>query len=308
MKDNKDSYSASDVPMVSVVMVAYNSAPYIAEAIAGVVGQRCAFGVQLVINDDASTDSTGSIVAEWAAQFPGIIDYRRNDENLGVQGNYLAALARCRGKYIAMCDADDYWCDPSKLQRQVEYMETHPECALTYHRVINLYEPSGEMSLSNGGGAVETTAEGLASRNPITNLSVLYRASMMQLDRLPAWLADVRLIDYGLHMLTASRGTLHYSPRPMGVYRHLPSAIWSEAEQGRRLEMALAVRRHLISQLSDRPELTSRLRKACDDMIAAANSPAATRRSRRPLLTRLRAAVSRLLPRPRPAGSRFLSK
>lgn len=286
-------------PMVSVVMVAYNSAAYIGEAIAGVIRQKCDFPIQLVICDDASTDSTREVVEEWAERYPETIDYHRNKHNLGVQKNYLEALSHCRGRYIAMCDADDYWCDRSKLRRQVEYMEAHPECALCYHRVINYYEANGEMSLSNGRGAVETTPEGLASRNVITNLSVLYRASLLETDRLPGWLGEVRLVDYALHMLVASRGTLHYMARPMGVYRHLPDAIWSEAEQDKRLEMALAVRRHLIDELHDRPELTGPLSKACDDMIAASRNRGATA-GRRRLLSRLRGLMSRMLPVPKP--------
>ena len=135
--------------MVSVVMVAYNSAPYIGEAIAGVLRQKCDFKVQLVICDDASTDNTGGIVTEWDKRHPGVIDYHRNDLNLGVQRNYLKALSLCRGKYITMCDADDYWCCRTKLSRQVAYMEAHPDCTVCYHRVVNYYEATREISLSN---------------------------------------------------------------------------------------------------------------------------------------------------------------
>lgn len=286
-------------PMVSVVMVAYNSAPYIAQAIEGVVRQRCDFGVQLVICDDCSTDNTPDIVREWARKYPDIIDWHRNERNLGVQRNYLKALSLCRGKYVTMCDADDYWCCRSKLSRQVKYMEAHPECALTYHRVINYYEATGEMSLSNGGGMVERSPQGLAAHNTITNLSVMYRADLLDLRNLPAWMSEIRLVDYALHMLFARHGTIHYMSRPMGVYRHLPSAIWSEAEQSRRLQMALDVRRHLIEELSDRPDLTGPLRQACDNMIRNASSPAPKKQSR-PLMSRMRGLVSRCLPLPKP--------
>lgn len=290
--------TTSDDIMVSVVMVAYNSAPYIGEAIAGVVRQKRDFKVQLVICDDASTDDTGKIVADWAAKYPGVIDYHRNERNLGVQGNYLKALSLCRGKYITMCDADDYWCCRTKLSRQVAYMETHPGCTVCYHRVVNYYEATGEMSLSNGGGAVETTAEGLASRNVITNLSVMYRASALDVPNLPSWLGEIRLIDYALHMLAASRGSLHYMSRPMGVYRHLPTAIWSQAEQTRRMQMAIDVRRHLIAELSDRPELTAPLERSCKAMLDNATHPASP--ARKPLLSRIRALVSRHIPVPKP--------
>ena len=283
--------------MVSVVMVAYNSAPYIEEAIRGIVGQRCSFGVQLVICDDASSDATPEIVARWAEKYPHIIDFHRNQANLGVQGNYLKALSLCRGKYIAMCDADDYWCSSSKLRHQVEYMEANPGVAITYHPVINYFEASGEMSISNGSGLIARTPQQLAASNTITNLSVLYRASALNPTNLPTWLSEVRLIDYALHMIAASRGELHFMRRPMGVYRHLPSAIWSQAAEEKRREMAIAVRRHLISQLADRPDLTGPLRQAIIRMEQRAIAPPS---SHRPLLSRLRALLSRLIPRPIP--------
>ena len=287
-------------PMVSVVMVAYNSAPYIEEAIRGVVGQRCPFGVQLVICDDASSDDTPDIVSRWARQFPGIIDFHRNSSNLGVQGNYLKALSLCRGKYIAMCDADDYWCSPSKLKRQVDFMEQHPEVALTYHPVINYFEASREKSISNGSGLIARTPQQLAASNTITNLSVLYRAAALNPANLPAWLSEVRLIDYALHMLAASRGEIHFMRRSMGVYRHLPSAIWSQAAEEKRRNMAIDVRRHLISELSDRPDLTGPLREAIARMEQGAITPPP---SRRPILSRCRALISRLIPRPLPPDS-----
>ncbi len=303
-----DTVSGHESPMVSVVMVAYNSERYIDEAISGVVGQRCRFGVQLVICDDASTDTTPGKVEKWRMLYPEIIDYHRNPHNLGVQGNYLETLRHCRGKYITMCDADDYWCDSSKLRRQVEYMENHPSCSLCYHRVVNYYEEDGEMSLSNGGGAVEQSAAGLASRNTITNLSVMYRASLYDLAALPSWLGEIRLIDYALHMLFASRGEVHYINRPMGVYRHLPSAIWSQAEAGRRIEMAIAVRKKLIGYFSDRKELCEPLEKSCVNMVANFEKTKGKPAQRRPLLSRIRGAVSRLLPRPRPAGDKTLRR
>ncbi len=302
----KGETSDMSCPMVSVVMVAYNSERYIDEAICGVVGQKCGFGVQLVICDDASTDGTAETVGKWAARYPGIIDYHRNPRNLGVQGNYLEAFRHCRGKYITMCDADDYWCDSSKLRRQVEYMESHPSCSLCYHRVINYYEANGEMSLSNGGGAVEESATGLASRNTVTNLSVMYRASLVDLTSLPSWIADIRLIDYAMHMLFASQGEVHYINRPMGVYRHLPAAIWSEAEAGRRIEMAVAVRRKLIDFFSDRPELRDPLERSCMNMIANYERSKSKGAPRRPVLSRIRGFVSRIIPRPKAAGGRRL--
>ncbi len=290
-------------PKVSVVMVAYNSANYIEDAIKGVVSQKADFHIQLVISDDASTDETPAIIAKWKEKYPSIIEYHRNEVNLGVQRNYLEALKHCRGIYIAMCDADDYWTCHTKLSRQVRYMDRHPECAICYHRVVNYYEDKREMSLSNGNRKMRVhNAEELSKWNVITNMSALSRRYLLDFSKLSEWLSEVRLIDYALHMLyAASRpgNTIHYMSRPMGVYRHSAEAIWTMTERNAKLQMAIDVRRHLIRQLSDRPEIVKNLEKACSDMERVMNTPE-QQQPRRPLLSRIRASVSRLLPLPKP--------
>lgn len=301
---------SAKAPMVSVVMIAYNSAPYIDMAIKGVVNQRCDFPIQLVVCDDASTDNTREIAERWARQYPDTVEYHRNPHNLGVQGNYLEAFRHCNGKYLAFCDADDYWTCRTKLARQVGYMERHPECAICYHRVVNYYEETGEMSLSNGGGQkmqVHDAVE-LSQRNPITNMSVLSRASLVDLHNLPAWLGEVRLLDYAMHLLIAGSregNTIHYMSRPMGVYRRSAQAIWSEAELGKRMGMAIDVRRYLIRHFEGRPEITENLEKAICAMERRLENPETGKISRSPLSV-VRGMISRLLPVPRPArGNKF---
>lgn len=256
--------------MVSVVMITFNQSHYIEKAIKGVIRQKVAFPIQLVICDDASTDGTPEIIEHWRERYPDIIEFRRNPANLGLAGNYLQALGMCRGRYVAMCDGDDYWFCLTKLQRQVDYMESHPECALSYHRVINYYEDTGEKRLSNGGGATRqsATAAQLAKHNTITNMSVMYRASLVDLKNLPTWMRDVRLIDFPLHLMFASRGTVHYMERPMGVYRK-SVGVWTHSARVQRLKMALDVRIHMMRELSGNPEVVEAIRESCVDHLVA---------------------------------------
>lgn len=256
-------------PLVSVVMIAYNSERYISDAIQGVVAQKGDFDTQLIICDDCSTDSTAEIVAQWESLYPSIIDFHQNQKNLGVQGNYLKAFKYVKGDYMAMCDADDYWTDAKKLARQVSYMESHPECAITFHRVINYYEESGVKSLSNGKQKEESTFDDISRSNFITNMSVLYRRRLVDLTALPDWLNDVRLVDYPMHMFYAAKGTIHYFNRPMGVYRQSESAIWSMAQQIYRQEMALLVRLHLLEYFSNQLINLDGLRTASKNILAA---------------------------------------
>lgn len=311
--------------MVSVVMIAYNKEAYIEDAIRGVVKQapalrRLGFRLELIIMDDCSTDSTPEIISRYHKLYPDIIRSVRNPKNLGLQGNYLAGFALCKGKYMAICDADDYWFAGSKLARQVKYMEEHPECAITFHRMVNLYEESGEMSLSNGGTPVLTDISHLSRSNYITNSSVVYRRDLIDLTALPEWMHEITSPDYAMHMFYASKGNIRYFRRPMGVYRKAAGSAWSMTDNVKRLRMALDVRRHLIDWLGDRhPEATAGLLSASASITSAitasttastspsdasatasSSTPTASTPPKRGMLTRIRAAISRLLPPPRP--------
>jgi glycosyltransferase involved in cell wall biosynthesis len=119
-------------PLVSVMMITYNHAPFIAQAIQGVLHQKVNFPLELVIGEDCSTDGTREIVLEYQKKFPDIIRGITSDKNVGGRKNAHRTGKECRGKYIAYCEGDDYWHHPSKLQKQADYLESHPECGLVY--------------------------------------------------------------------------------------------------------------------------------------------------------------------------------
>jgi len=120
------------VPLVSVNMITYNHAPYIAGAIEGVLQQKTSFPFELVIGEDCSTDGTRDIVLDYQKKHPDIIRVIMSDKNVGMKMNGNRTRKASRGKYIAVCEGDDYWHHPGKLQRQAEYLETHPECGLVF--------------------------------------------------------------------------------------------------------------------------------------------------------------------------------
>lgn len=259
----------NSLPMVSVVMIAYNKEKYIEDAIRGVVHQKTNFKFELIIMDDCSVDATTDIIERYRQRYPSIIRSFRNERNLGLQMNYIEGFRHCEGKYMAICDADDYWFHKCKLQKQVDYMESHPDCAVTFHRVVNYYENSGEKSLSNGGQPEECTLETLSRSNYITNLSVMYRRSLVDLENLPDWLRHDKSPDYAMHMLYASHGNIHFFKRPMGVYRKVEGSAWSLTDEFTRLRMSLTVRLNLIKELHDKPEALVGLRMSAVNILAA---------------------------------------
>lgn len=274
-------------PMVSVAMVTYNQENLIAKAIKGVVRQRVPFQFELIIVDDDSPDNTYAIATSWQKRYPDIIKVFRNSENIGLQKNYLRAFSHCRGRYLAMCDADDYWCDHSKLRRQIEYMESHPECAITFHRVINHYAGAGTKSLSNPHQPSDCGLAELSRGNFITNCSVIYRRNLVNLNALPQWITEDVWPDYPIHMLYAAHGSIHYSPRPMAVYRQGGTGAWTAAGEYRRQRKALVVRKHLLQQFSGYPEATAGLRIAIHNILEAMVRCAPSDTARKEALTEL---------------------
>ncbi len=126
-------------PMVTVVTITYNHLPYIEKCIQGVLMQQTAFPIEFIIGEDFSTDGTREIVFENAKKYPNTIRVITADYNVGAEANSLRCLKAYRGKYIALCEGDDYWTDPFKLQKQVDFLEKNPEYVMCYHYCVNKY-------------------------------------------------------------------------------------------------------------------------------------------------------------------------
>ena len=111
--------------MVSICMITYNHANYIRQAIEGVMMQRTSFDIELIIGDDCSTDSTRDICLRFQKTYPGKIRLNEKINNIGPIKNFIKTLGACTGKYVAICEGDDYWVDPLKLQKQVDFLESN---------------------------------------------------------------------------------------------------------------------------------------------------------------------------------------
>lgn len=122
-------------PMVSICCAAFNHAAYIAQALDSFLAQQCDFPIEILIHDDASTDGTDEILRDYQRRYPDVVKPLFEEENQyskGVAIDPTFNYSRAQGKYIALCEGDDYWCDPEKLQRQVDFMEAHPECTFCF--------------------------------------------------------------------------------------------------------------------------------------------------------------------------------
>jgi glycosyltransferase involved in cell wall biosynthesis len=128
-------------PLVSICCATYNHGQYIRDAMGGFLMQKTAFPVEILIHDDASTDNTADIVREYEEKYPQLIKTIYQTTNQWSKGNKPGRInrLRARGKYLAYCEGDDYWIDPCKLQKQVEFLETHPEYGLV-HTDFNVFD------------------------------------------------------------------------------------------------------------------------------------------------------------------------
>jgi len=123
-------------PLVSICSITYNHGPYIKECLEGFLMQKTTFPVEILIHDDASTDGTEEIIREYEVKYPHIIKPLYEDENQwakGKKGSKVFNFPRARGKYIAICEGDDYWTDSLKLQKQVEFLKKNSDCSLCFH-------------------------------------------------------------------------------------------------------------------------------------------------------------------------------
>jgi glycosyltransferase involved in cell wall biosynthesis len=133
--------SDESCPLVSVHMITYNHAPYIAKAIEGILQQKTDFPIELVIGEDCSTDGTREIVFDFQRRYPDIVRVITSETNVGMMPNGLRTDRACRGRYVAYCEGDDYWPHPEKLRKQVAFLEAHSDYGLV-HSDVELFDVS----------------------------------------------------------------------------------------------------------------------------------------------------------------------
>lgn len=127
-------------PLVSICMVTYNHSKWIGQAVESILMQKTNFPIELIISDDCSTDDTAQIIAGFLVKEPSIVKITNNVSNLGLAKNFSQALNKCQGKYIAICEGDDFWTDPLKLQKQIDFLEDNPGFVISSHNFSSLYE------------------------------------------------------------------------------------------------------------------------------------------------------------------------
>jgi glycosyltransferase involved in cell wall biosynthesis len=231
--------------MVSVACTTYNQDKFIAQTIESFLMQQTNFPFEIVVGNDCSTDGTSAIIQSFKERYPGKIKIISAVKNAGAHQNMIDTLDACTGKYIALCDGDDYWTSPLKLQKQVDFLEQNPEYIICCHytRVIDtdgntLYVAPKPVPL------IHTYHDLLTGKQVETKTAtVVYRNSnkINQLFNQP-WYFSCFAADkfFKIFSTSVTGGKIYVMPEVMSCYRNHVGGIWSMIKTEKRMEMVIS--------------------------------------------------------------------
>lgn len=218
--------------MVSICCITYNQEQYIRDAIEGFLMQKTNFKYEIIIRDDASTDNTANIIKEYEKKYPDIIKpiYEKvNGRFTGIKRSFNVTFEKAIGKYIAVCEGDDFWINEYKLQKQVDYMEKNPECTFCFHNANLLYMKKNKIekylkypimpdrkSYSKEGNYNGANIQQVGMGG-IPTASFMFRKE--NTEKFPEWYFEASCGDLPLKLLMTSYGYAHYIDEVLSVYR-----------------------------------------------------------------------------------------
>lgn len=232
-------------PVVSICCLTYNHILYIRQCLDGFMMQKINFPIEILIYDDASTDGTQGIIREYEKKYPDIIKpiyQKENQYSKGIKVSLVYNYSRAKGKYIALCEGDDYWTDPYKLQKQVDFLESHPDyvmCSHRFNQYIQEKELLEEEQDKDFKGADYDLKNLIGGKWLTQTLTVMYRRSALDLKRYAAYGMSMDMILF-YELLRNGKG--YCFPDIMAVYRVHKGGVWSEVSMNRQRLMEFRAR------------------------------------------------------------------
>lgn len=237
-------------PLVSICCITYNHENYIRDAIEGFLMQKTSFPIEIIIHDDASTDNTAQIIKEYEDKYPDLFcNIFQNENQWSKGGGSIYArfvYPQARGKYIALCEGDDFWTDPLKLQKQVDFLEQN----LDYSACTHSNYISKEGVLTKSSSRIRTKSlilEDLVWDIPFQTASLLFRKNALEL---PDIFTD-SLTDTTLFMLLAESGKIFFMPETMSVYRIHDNSVWAPLNHRSKIKVREGYQLKRITYFSD---------------------------------------------------------
>jgi len=226
-------------PLVSISCITYNHINFIRDAIEGFLMQKTNFPFEILIHDDYSTDGTEDVIREYEKKYPDIIKpiyEKENQWSKGIRGSLVFNFPRAQGKYMALCEGDDYWTDPLKLQKQVDFLEANPDFSVCFHPVKVIQEDGSKPdeifpSFEHRFKKDVLGLEDLLVHNFIQTNSVMYRWRFVNENIKDFFPKDILPGDWFLHMLHAQKGKIGFIDEVMAVYRRHKDGLWWESDK-----------------------------------------------------------------------------
>jgi Glycosyl transferase family 2 len=245
MNQNKDEV------VVSVLMATYNHERFLETAVRSVMDQHWDYEFELLIADDCSSDSTTEIIKHYQRLFPANIRPILRQENIGYQKNYLDALRRCRGRYVAHLDGDDFWVARNKTAQQIAALESNPDCVLCFSKCIQFYDGSATVphlfpDLEPG----KFTLSDLLAWDFIPTSTVIFRRSLEF--AIPQWLEVLPTMDWGLWSIMSQSGSLLFLPETLGAYRKHVNGVWTSKSITQQIDADELYYKQMLSYLPSR--------------------------------------------------------
>lgn len=253
--------------LVSVCIQTYRHSRYIKKCLDSILAQETDFDFEILLGEDESDDGTREICIEYAKKYPQKIrlflhsrsnNIYVNDRPTG-KFNFFNNLKNSVGKYIAICEGDDYWTDKTKLQKQIDFMESNTNYSICFHAVKLLINNKLQSDCLTEISGNEFTIADLACGNFIHTPSVVYRNVFPK--TLPEYFNAVPVGDYPLHMLAARYGNIKYLPEAMAVYRIHEGGIHSENNIYRKIISGIETIDLMIPHYRDMPDILELLIK-----------------------------------------------
>jgi glycosyltransferase involved in cell wall biosynthesis len=222
-------------PLVSIVIPTYNHVVYITKCLDGILMQKVNFLIEILIGEDASTDGTREICIEYKNKYHDKITLFLNDRKnvIYIKGrptgkwNFNNLIKNSNGKYIAICEGDDYWTDPLKLQKQVDFLEAHPDFVMCFHNAQIIYDDKNKppkIYLKDMKQDI-FTIEDVCRKEFIPTASSVFRNVIR---KFPDWFYKCRYGDWPLFLIIAEHGKIKYINEVMSVYFVHPRGVWSK--------------------------------------------------------------------------------
>ncbi len=237
--------------LVSICCITYNQENYIRDALDSFLMQKTNFNYEIIIHDDASTDNTALIIKEYEKKYPKIIRPIYQKENQYSKGRnvLLNVFKKAIGRYIAICEGDDYWLDSYKLQKQFDYMEKNKDCGLCFHGVEILEDKTkriiGEIKAASENRIISTSEIILGGGSFIGTNSIFSKREILQ--NLPEFFEKSPVGDYPLQIITSTKDYAYFINENMSIYRTNVENSWTSQEL--KPEKEIEIKQGLITML-----------------------------------------------------------